>query len=111
MFLKTPVSSSKDFKTFSAVSGKEAVPRALLPETSNASVKRPLLVSNRSVSSPHSDSDTRLVNLYKKDSYLSRIIFVMKVMVLGIDPSSGHSCQSLYVTSGTIGSTVLIKDT
>ncbi|XP_035171636.1 MORC family CW-type zinc finger protein 3 [Oxyura jamaicensis] len=60
MFLKTPVSSSKDFKTFSAVSGKEAVPRALLPETSNASVKRPLLVSNRSVSSPHSDSDNSL---------------------------------------------------
>uniref|UniRef100_A0A8B9BQA2 MORC family CW-type zinc finger 3 n=1 Tax=Anser brachyrhynchus TaxID=132585 RepID=A0A8B9BQA2_9AVES len=51
---------NKDFKTFSAVSGKEAVPRALLPETSNASVKRPLLVSNRSVSSPHSDSDNRL---------------------------------------------------
>uniref|UniRef100_A0A8B9II15 MORC family CW-type zinc finger 3 n=1 Tax=Anser cygnoides TaxID=8845 RepID=A0A8B9II15_ANSCY len=51
---------NKDFKTFSAVSGKEAVPRALLPETSNASVKRPLLVSNRSVSSPHSDSDNSL---------------------------------------------------
>lgn len=60
MFLKTPVSSSKDFKTFSAVSGKEAVPRALLPETSNASVRRPLLVSNRSISSPHSDSDNSL---------------------------------------------------
>uniref|UniRef100_A0A8B9SE61 MORC family CW-type zinc finger 3 n=1 Tax=Apteryx owenii TaxID=8824 RepID=A0A8B9SE61_APTOW len=58
MFLKTPVSSSKDFKTFSAVSGKEAVPRSFLPETSNASVKRPLLVSNRSVSS--SDSDNSL---------------------------------------------------
>ncbi|XP_075028473.1 MORC family CW-type zinc finger protein 3 isoform X2 [Calonectris borealis] len=60
MFLKTPVSSSKDFKTFSAVSGKEAVPRSLLPETSNASVKRPLLILNRSVSSPHSDSDNSL---------------------------------------------------
>ncbi|XP_009977286.1 PREDICTED: MORC family CW-type zinc finger protein 3 [Tauraco erythrolophus] len=63
MFLKTPVSSSKDFKTFSAVSGKEAVPRQLLPETSNASVKRPLLILNRSVSSPHSphsDSDNSL---------------------------------------------------
>uniref|UniRef100_A0A8B9U1X8 MORC family CW-type zinc finger 3 n=1 Tax=Anas zonorhyncha TaxID=75864 RepID=A0A8B9U1X8_9AVES len=51
---------NKDFKTFSAVSGKEAVPRALLPETSNASVRRPLLVSNRSISSPHSDSDNSL---------------------------------------------------
>ncbi|NWZ50704.1 MORC3 protein, partial [Haliaeetus albicilla] len=40
--------------------GKEAVPRSLLPETSNASVKRPLLLLNRSVSSPHSDSDNRL---------------------------------------------------
>uniref|UniRef100_A0A8C8BFK8 MORC family CW-type zinc finger 3 n=1 Tax=Otus sunia TaxID=257818 RepID=A0A8C8BFK8_9STRI len=60
MFLKTPVSSSKDFKTFSAVSGKEAVPRSLLAETSNASVKRPLLILNRSVSSPHSDSDNSL---------------------------------------------------
>ncbi|KAK2527166.1 hypothetical protein Q9233_008085 [Columba guinea] len=57
MFLKTPVSTSKDFKAFSVVSGKEAVPRSLLPETSNASVKRPLLLLNRSVSSPHSDSD------------------------------------------------------
>ncbi|NWU64599.1 MORC3 protein, partial [Pterocles burchelli] len=57
MFLKTPVSSSKDFKTFSAGTGKEAVSRSLLPETSNASVKRPLLILNRSVSSPHSDSD------------------------------------------------------
>uniref|UniRef100_A0A663EAM6 MORC family CW-type zinc finger 3 n=1 Tax=Aquila chrysaetos chrysaetos TaxID=223781 RepID=A0A663EAM6_AQUCH len=60
MFLKTPVTSSKDFKTFSAMSGKEAVPRSLLPETSNASVKRPLLLLNRSVSSPHSDSDNSL---------------------------------------------------
>uniref|UniRef100_G1NNX8 CW-type domain-containing protein n=1 Tax=Meleagris gallopavo TaxID=9103 RepID=G1NNX8_MELGA len=51
---------NKDFRTFSPVSGREAVPRALLPETSNASVKRPLLVSNRSVSSPHSDSDNSL---------------------------------------------------
>ncbi|NXK10109.1 MORC3 protein, partial [Herpetotheres cachinnans] len=40
--------------------GKETVPRSLLPETSNASVKRPLLILNRSVSSPHSDSDNRL---------------------------------------------------
>ncbi|NXW16465.1 MORC3 protein, partial [Circaetus pectoralis] len=40
--------------------GKEAVPRSLLPETSNAAVKRPLLLLNRSVSSPHSDSDNRL---------------------------------------------------
>uniref|UniRef100_A0A672V063 MORC family CW-type zinc finger 3 n=1 Tax=Strigops habroptila TaxID=2489341 RepID=A0A672V063_STRHB len=60
MFVKTPVSSSRDFKTFSAVSGKEAVPRSLLPETSNASVKRPILILNRSVSSPHSDSDNSL---------------------------------------------------
>uniref|UniRef100_A0A8B9MU73 MORC family CW-type zinc finger 3 n=1 Tax=Accipiter nisus TaxID=211598 RepID=A0A8B9MU73_9AVES len=51
---------NKDFKTFSAMSGKEAVPRSLLPETSNASVKRPLLLLNRSVSSPHSDSDNSL---------------------------------------------------
>uniref|UniRef100_A0A669QRG4 MORC family CW-type zinc finger 3 n=1 Tax=Phasianus colchicus TaxID=9054 RepID=A0A669QRG4_PHACC len=51
---------NKDFRTFTPVSGREAVPRALLPETSNASVKRPLLVSNRSVSSPHSDSDNSL---------------------------------------------------
>ncbi|KAM6140991.1 MORC family CW-type zinc finger protein 3 [Pterocles gutturalis] len=57
MFLKTPVSSSKDFKAFSAGTGKEAVSRSLLPETSNASVKRPLLILNRSVSSPHSDPD------------------------------------------------------
>lgn len=70
MFLKSPVSSSKDFKTFSAVSGTEAVPRSLLPETSNASVRRPLLILNRSVSSPHSDSNNRLVNLYKVGSYL-----------------------------------------
>ncbi|NXW88243.1 MORC3 protein, partial [Alopecoenas beccarii] len=48
---------NKDFKTFSVMSGKEAVPRSLFPETSNASVKRPLLLLNRSVSSPHSDSD------------------------------------------------------
>uniref|UniRef100_A0A8C2Y8N2 MORC family CW-type zinc finger 3 n=1 Tax=Coturnix japonica TaxID=93934 RepID=A0A8C2Y8N2_COTJA len=60
MLLKTSVSSSKDFRTFTPMSGREAVPRALLPETSNASVKRPLLISNRSVSSPHSDSDTSL---------------------------------------------------
>uniref|UniRef100_A0A8C3K5P0 MORC family CW-type zinc finger 3 n=1 Tax=Calidris pygmaea TaxID=425635 RepID=A0A8C3K5P0_9CHAR len=59
MFLKTPVSSSKDFKTFSAVGGKE-VPRSLLPETSNASVKRSLLILHRPVSSPHSDSDNSL---------------------------------------------------
>uniref|UniRef100_A0A672V025 MORC family CW-type zinc finger 3 n=1 Tax=Strigops habroptila TaxID=2489341 RepID=A0A672V025_STRHB len=51
---------NRDFKTFSAVSGKEAVPRSLLPETSNASVKRPILILNRSVSSPHSDSDNSL---------------------------------------------------
>lgn len=70
MFVKTPVSSSKDFRTFSAVSGKEAVLRSLLPETSNASVKRSLLTLNRSVSSPHSDPDNRLVNLYKVDFYL-----------------------------------------
>lgn len=75
MILKTPVSSSKDFRTFTPVSGREAVPRALLPETSNASVKRPLLVSNRSVSSPHSDSDGRLVNLYKIDLFLKLVIF------------------------------------
>lgn len=73
MLLKTSVSSSKDFRTFSPVSGREAVPRALLPETSNASVKRPLLVSNRSVSSPHSDSDNRLVSLYKIDWFISKV--------------------------------------
>ncbi|XP_061857175.1 MORC family CW-type zinc finger protein 3 isoform X2 [Colius striatus] len=60
VFLKTHVSSSKDFKTFSAVSGKEAGSRSLLPEVSNVSVKRPLLIITRSVSSPHSDSDTSL---------------------------------------------------
>ncbi|KAM8819865.1 MORC family CW-type zinc finger protein 3 [Eudromia elegans] len=59
MFLKTPVSSSKDLKTFSAASGKEALPRSVLPETSNASVKRPLLVLNRSVSSTDSDSSLK----------------------------------------------------
>ncbi|XP_054021823.1 MORC family CW-type zinc finger protein 3 [Dryobates pubescens] len=60
MFLKTPVSSSRDFKTFSAVSGKDAVPRSLLPETSNTSIKRPILILSRSVSSPHCDSDNSL---------------------------------------------------
>ncbi|KAM6439151.1 MORC family CW-type zinc finger protein 3 [Rhynochetos jubatus] len=60
VFSKTPVSSSKDFKTFSAVSGKEALPRSLIPETSNASIKRPLLILNRSVSSPHADTDSSL---------------------------------------------------
>ncbi|KAM9566600.1 MORC family CW-type zinc finger protein 3 isoform 2-T2 [Guaruba guarouba] len=60
VLVKTPVSSSKEFRTFSAVSGKEAVTRSLLPETSNASVKRSLLPLNRSVSSPHSDSDNSL---------------------------------------------------
>uniref|UniRef100_A0A8C6JAV4 Uncharacterized protein n=1 Tax=Melopsittacus undulatus TaxID=13146 RepID=A0A8C6JAV4_MELUD len=60
VFVKTPLSSSKDFRTFSAVSGKEAVLRTPLPETSNASVKRPLLTLNRSVSSPHTDSDNSL---------------------------------------------------
>uniref|UniRef100_A0A8B9G3K9 MORC family CW-type zinc finger 3 n=1 Tax=Amazona collaria TaxID=241587 RepID=A0A8B9G3K9_9PSIT len=50
----------KEFRTFSVVSGKEAVPRSLLPETSNASVKRSLLTLNRSVSSPHYDSDNSL---------------------------------------------------
>uniref|UniRef100_A0A8C4UA45 MORC family CW-type zinc finger 3 n=1 Tax=Falco tinnunculus TaxID=100819 RepID=A0A8C4UA45_FALTI len=60
MYLKTLVSSSKDFKKFTAVSGKETVPRSPLPETSNASAKRPLLILNRSVSSPHSDSDNSL---------------------------------------------------
>ncbi|XP_061215109.1 MORC family CW-type zinc finger protein 3 isoform X1 [Neopsephotus bourkii] len=60
VFVRTPVSSSKDFRTFSAVSGKESVLRSLLPETSNASVRRSLLTLNRSVSSPHSDSDNSL---------------------------------------------------
>ncbi|KAM4681717.1 MORC family CW-type zinc finger protein 3 isoform 2-T2 [Amazona ochrocephala] len=60
VFVKTPVSSTREFRTFSVVSGKEAVPRSLLPETSNASVKRSLLTLNRSVSSPHYDSDNSL---------------------------------------------------
>lgn len=65
MYLKTfHVSSSKDFKTLSSVSGKEGIPRSRLTESSNTSVTRSLNTSNnRFVSSPHPDSDSRLVNL------------------------------------------------
>ncbi|NWV73955.1 MORC3 protein, partial [Dasyornis broadbenti] len=59
IFLKTSVSSSKDFKTFSALNAKEAVPRLLLPKSSDASVRRslPILIK---VSSPHLDADSSL---------------------------------------------------
>ncbi|XP_033374351.1 MORC family CW-type zinc finger protein 3 isoform X2 [Parus major] len=59
IFLKTSVSSSKDFKTFSAPNAKEALPRLLLPKSSDASVRRslPILIK---VSSPHLDADSSL---------------------------------------------------
>ncbi|XP_019384454.1 PREDICTED: MORC family CW-type zinc finger protein 3 isoform X1 [Crocodylus porosus] len=61
MYLKTfPVSTSKDFKTLSSVSGKE-IPISRLTESSNTSVTRSLNTSNnRLVSSPHPDSDSSL---------------------------------------------------
>ncbi|XP_009077579.1 PREDICTED: MORC family CW-type zinc finger protein 3, partial [Acanthisitta chloris] len=60
IFLKTSVSSSKDFKPFSAVSGKEALPRLLLLKSSDASVRRSLPIVIKSVSSPQSDPDNSL---------------------------------------------------
>ncbi|NXB56302.1 MORC3 protein, partial [Struthidea cinerea] len=59
IFLKTSVSSSKDFKTFSTPNAKEALPRLLLPKSSDASVRRslPILIQ---VSSPHLDPDSSL---------------------------------------------------
>ncbi|XP_058715764.1 MORC family CW-type zinc finger protein 3 isoform X2 [Poecile atricapillus] len=59
IFLKTSVSSSKDFKTFSTPNAKEALPRLLLPKSSDASVRRslPILIK---VSSPHLDADSSL---------------------------------------------------
>ncbi|XP_054510580.2 MORC family CW-type zinc finger protein 3 [Agelaius phoeniceus] len=59
IFLKTSVSSSKDFKTFSAPNAKEALPRLLIPKSSDASVRRslPILIK---VSSPHLDADSSL---------------------------------------------------
>uniref|UniRef100_A0A8C5T419 MORC family CW-type zinc finger 3 n=1 Tax=Malurus cyaneus samueli TaxID=2593467 RepID=A0A8C5T419_9PASS len=63
ILLKTPVSSSKDFKTFSALNTKEAVPRLLLPKSSEASVgssvgrSLPILIK---VASPHLDPDSSL---------------------------------------------------
>ncbi|XP_064561247.1 MORC family CW-type zinc finger protein 3 [Zonotrichia leucophrys gambelii] len=59
IFLKTSVSSSKDFKPFSPSSAKEALPRLLIPKSSDASVRRslPILIK---VSSPHLDADSSL---------------------------------------------------
>ncbi|XP_014736119.1 PREDICTED: MORC family CW-type zinc finger protein 3 isoform X2 [Sturnus vulgaris] len=59
IFLKTSVSSSKDFKTFSPPNAKEALPRLLLPKSSDASGRRslPILIK---VSSPHVDADSSL---------------------------------------------------
>ncbi|KAM4905533.1 MORC family CW-type zinc finger protein 3 isoform 2-T2 [Sylvia borin] len=59
ILLKTPVSSSKDFKTFSAPNTKEALPRLIIPKSSDASVRRslPILIQ---VSSPHLDADSSL---------------------------------------------------
>ncbi|CAN8197051.1 unnamed protein product [Coccothraustes coccothraustes] len=59
IFLKTSVSSSKDFKTFSSPNAKEALPRLLIPKSSDASVRRslPILIK---VSSPHLDADSSL---------------------------------------------------
>uniref|UniRef100_A0A8C0V5Q8 MORC family CW-type zinc finger 3 n=1 Tax=Cyanistes caeruleus TaxID=156563 RepID=A0A8C0V5Q8_CYACU len=50
---------NKDFKTFSAPNTKEALPRLLLPKSSDASVRRslPILIK---VSSPHLDADSSL---------------------------------------------------
>ncbi|XP_064503164.1 MORC family CW-type zinc finger protein 3 [Pseudopipra pipra] len=60
IFLKTSVSSSKDFKTFTAVSGKEAVPRLLLPKSSDAPIRRSLPILIKSVTSLHPDADSSL---------------------------------------------------
>ncbi|NXN82226.1 MORC3 protein, partial [Bombycilla garrulus] len=59
ILLKTAVSSSKDFKPFSTPNAKEALPRLLLPKSSDASVRRslPILIK---VSSPHVDADSSL---------------------------------------------------
>lgn len=58
IFLKTSVSSSKDFKPFSPPNAKEALPRILIPKSSDAAVRRslPILIK---VSSPHLDADSR----------------------------------------------------
>uniref|UniRef100_A0A8C3D4V2 MORC family CW-type zinc finger 3 n=1 Tax=Corvus moneduloides TaxID=1196302 RepID=A0A8C3D4V2_CORMO len=50
---------NKDFKTFSTPNAKEALPRLLLPKSSDASVRRslPILIK---VSSPHLDPDSSL---------------------------------------------------
>ncbi|XP_056367977.1 MORC family CW-type zinc finger protein 3 [Oenanthe melanoleuca] len=59
IFLKTSVSSSKDFKTFSPPNTKEALPRILIPKSSDAAGRRslPILIK---VSSPHLDADSSL---------------------------------------------------
>ncbi|XP_066170279.1 MORC family CW-type zinc finger protein 3 [Sylvia atricapilla] len=59
ILLKTPVSSSKDFKTFSAPNTKDALPRLIISKSSDASVRRslPILIQ---VSSPHLDADSSL---------------------------------------------------
>ncbi|XP_039912001.1 MORC family CW-type zinc finger protein 3 [Hirundo rustica] len=59
ILLKTSVSSSKDFKAFSAPNTKEALPRLIIPKSSDASVRRslPILIQ---VSSPHVDADSSL---------------------------------------------------
>ncbi|NWT61120.1 MORC3 protein, partial [Erythrocercus mccallii] len=50
---------SPDFKTFSAPNTKEALPRIIIPKSSDASVRRslPILIQ---VSSPHLDADSNL---------------------------------------------------
>uniref|UniRef100_A0A8C3P6M1 MORC family CW-type zinc finger 3 n=1 Tax=Cyanoderma ruficeps TaxID=181631 RepID=A0A8C3P6M1_9PASS len=50
---------NKDFKTFSAPNTKEALPRLIIPKSSDASVRRslPILIQ---VSSPHLDADSSL---------------------------------------------------
>uniref|UniRef100_A0A8C9N9B7 MORC family CW-type zinc finger 3 n=1 Tax=Serinus canaria TaxID=9135 RepID=A0A8C9N9B7_SERCA len=50
---------NKDFKTFSSPNAKEALPRLLIPKSSDASVRRslPILIK---VSSPHLDADSSL---------------------------------------------------
>uniref|UniRef100_A0A8C5IE49 MORC family CW-type zinc finger 3 n=1 Tax=Junco hyemalis TaxID=40217 RepID=A0A8C5IE49_JUNHY len=50
---------NKDFKPFSSSSAKEALPRLLIPKSSDASVRRslPILIK---VSSPHLDADSSL---------------------------------------------------
>ncbi|XP_039585327.1 MORC family CW-type zinc finger protein 3 [Passer montanus] len=59
ILLKTSVSSSKDFKTFSSPNAKEALPRLLIAKSSDASVRRslPILIK---VPSSHSDADSSL---------------------------------------------------